>query len=308
MENNTLDLKIAILIDSENVNPDDIKIIFDEIKSKGTITIKRAFGSANKLNEDSWKKVCLEEAITMCPQYNYTKGKNASDFNLVINAMDFLYQKEVDMFVIISSDSDFTGLVTRLREENKYVIGVGEKKSNKLSINAYNEFIYIEALKGEIKESNYEKETIRSLIVSILESTDNKQMLSSQLNEALRRQNSDFSYKNYGFRNFTDFLKNVDGISVSLLEDKTTYLVKLNKTIQLKNEKVVLPIKDQVLDYIYRKCKMEKQDLGILTQEITKKFKEFKLSDYKCKKLKKFIEKNAKGIYKIDKAEISLIK
>ena len=110
------ELRFAVLIDAENVPYSNVKGILEEIAKYGTPTIKRIYGDWTKPNLTGWKNVLLENAITPIQQYSYTTGKNSSDSAMIIDAMDILYNEKVEGFCIVSSDSDFTRLVIRLRE------------------------------------------------------------------------------------------------------------------------------------------------------------------------------------------------
>ena len=140
------DLKIAVLIDADNVSDKYIKYIFDEISNHGIPTYKRIYGDWTKPQLGSWKTVLLNYSITPIQQYSYTTGKNATDAALIIDAMDILYSNNVDGFCIVSSDSDFTKLAARLREAGMYVIGMGEKKTPSPFIAACEKFKYLEVL------------------------------------------------------------------------------------------------------------------------------------------------------------------
>ena len=154
----TKDLKLAVLIDADNVPYANVKEMFEEIAKYGTPTFKRIYADWTKPTVSGWKKVLLENAITPIQQYSYSTGKNASDSALIIDAMDILYTGKVDGFCIVSSDSDFTRLATRLREAGMKVIGIGEKKTLNPFITACDKFIYIEILKQE-KSEQAEEET-----------------------------------------------------------------------------------------------------------------------------------------------------
>ena len=144
------DLKLAVLIDADNVPYANVKEMFEEIAKYGIPTFKRIYADWTKPTVAGWKKVLLENAITPIQQYSYSTGKNASDSALIIDAMDILYTGKVDGFCIVSSDSDFTRLATRLREAGMKVIGIGEKKTLNPFITACDKFIYIEMLKPEV--------------------------------------------------------------------------------------------------------------------------------------------------------------
>ncbi|WP_281321763.1 NYN domain-containing protein [Flavobacterium aestivum] len=152
MSQNTKELKLAVLIDADNVPYSNVKGMMEEIAKYGTPTTKRIYGDWTKPNASGWKSVLLEHAITPIQQYSYTIGKNSSDSALIIDAMDLLYSDKVDGFCIVSSDSDFTRLAIRLRESGMKVIGIGEKKTPNPFIVACDRFIYIEVLEGAIKK------------------------------------------------------------------------------------------------------------------------------------------------------------
>lgn len=151
------DLRLAVLIDADNVPSSNIKAMMEEIARYGVPTFKRIYGDWTRPNLSGWKNVLLENAITPIQQYGYTRGKNATDSAMIIDAMDILYSGKVDGFCIVSSDSDFTRLATRLREAGMKVIGIGEKKTPMPFITSCDKFIYIEILDGDNTESGAQK-------------------------------------------------------------------------------------------------------------------------------------------------------
>ena len=153
MSQDTKELKLAVLIDADNVPYSNVKGMMEEIAKYGTPTTKRIYADWTKPNAGGWKSVLLEHAITPIQQYSYTVGKNSSDSAMIIDAMDLLYSDKVDGFCIVSSDSDFTRLAIRLRESGMKVIGIGEKKTPNSFIVACDRFIYIEVLDGAIKKT-----------------------------------------------------------------------------------------------------------------------------------------------------------
>ncbi|MGM9507050.1 NYN domain-containing protein [Larkinella sp. GY13] len=142
-----IDLRLAVLIDADNVPYSNVRGMLEEIAKYGTPTFKRIYADWTKPTVAGWKTVLLENAITPIQQYSYTTGKNATDSAMIIDAMDILYTGRVDGFCIVSSDSDFTRLATRLREAGMKVFGIGEKKTPTPFISACNKFIYLEILK-----------------------------------------------------------------------------------------------------------------------------------------------------------------
>src|SRR5678809_1319046 len=159
---NSKDLRLAVLIDADNVPHRLINGILQEIAKYGVPTFKRIYADWTKPHVTGWKAVLLDHAITPVQQYSYTTGKNSSDSALIIDAMDILYTGRVDGFCIVSSDSDFTRLATRLREAGMKVFGIGEKKTPPAFIASCNKFIYLEILKPEIKPEPIKTTTIKT--------------------------------------------------------------------------------------------------------------------------------------------------
>lgn len=154
------DLRLAVLIDADNVPSANIKAMLEEIAKYGTPTFKRIYGDWTNPRVTSWKAVLLDNAITPIQQYSYTTGKNSTDSAMIIDAMDILYTGRVDGFCLVSSDSDFTRLAIRLREAGMKVFGMGEKKTPSAFTSACDRFIYIEILSK--KEKDEEKPAIKN--------------------------------------------------------------------------------------------------------------------------------------------------
>lgn len=145
--------RFAVLIDADNVSAKYIKYILDEISNYGVVTYKRIYGDWTKPNTSSWKDILLEHSVTPIQQYGYTVGKNATDSAMIIDAMDILYSRNVEGFCIVSSDSDFTKLSSRLRESGMLVVGMGERKTPKPFIVSCNQFKYLDVLAETEKKS-----------------------------------------------------------------------------------------------------------------------------------------------------------
>ncbi len=159
MAQNTRELRLAVLIDADNVPYSNVKGMMEEIAKYGTPTTKRIYADWTRPNATGWKNVLAEHAITPVQQYAYTYGKNSSDSALIIDAMDLLYSDKLDGFCIVSSDSDFTRLAVRLRESGMKVIGIGEKKTPSAFIAACDRFIFIEVLEGYQKSQKNKTES-----------------------------------------------------------------------------------------------------------------------------------------------------
>lgn len=140
------DLKLAILIDADNISPKYVKVILDEAASFGVAAAKRIYGDWSDPRLKSWKDALLNNSIIPMQQYSYTTGKNATDSAMIIDAMDLLYSGNLDGFCIVSSDSDFTRLAARLREAGKLVIGMGESKTLGPFVKACDQFKYLDLI------------------------------------------------------------------------------------------------------------------------------------------------------------------
>ncbi|WP_207421106.1 NYN domain-containing protein [Desertivirga brevis] len=233
------DLRLAVLIDADNVPYANIKGIMEEIAKYGIPTTKRIYADWTKPTVSGWKNVLLENAITPIQQYSYSTGKNATDSAMIIDAMDILYSGKVDGFCIVSSDSDFTRLATRLREAGMMVIGIGEKKTLNPFIVACDRFIYIEILGNntekepeEVKanEPAAKKDTKRK--VTPREPKLNKatiKLISSTINDVadesgwayladvgslIMKKQPDFDPRNFGFSKLTPLIRSIPSIEI----------------------------------------------------------------------------------------------
>ena len=245
--NTNTELKFAVLIDADNVPYSNVKEMFEEIAKYGTPTFKRIYADWTKPTVSGWKKVLLENAITPIQQYSYSSGKNSSDSALIIDAMDILYSGNVDGFCIVSSDSDFTRLATRLREAGKKVIGIGEKKTLTPFITACDKFIYIEILKAqeeEEEENQNENESEKGkvgksvrksapktttplnridpkLIKLVSDSIDdledeNGWTFLGELGNLLLKKKADFDPRNYGFPKLLPMIKSMNRFEIDV--------------------------------------------------------------------------------------------
>jgi hypothetical protein len=148
MDEQSEQLRFAVLIDGENAQASLLPQILAEVSKVGLITVKRIYGDWTSISMNSWKNSLHKYAIQPIQQFRYTVGKNSTDSAMIIDAMDLLHSHNVSGFCIVASDSDYTRLATRIREEGLFVIGVGEKKTPEAFVNACNQFIYCENLIG----------------------------------------------------------------------------------------------------------------------------------------------------------------
>lgn len=149
----------AVLIDADNAPAAIVEGLFEEIAKYGVASVKRIYGDWTQPNLGSWKKVLLDHSIQPIQQFAYTKGKNATDCSLIIDAMDLLYTRRFEGFCLVSSDSDFTRLAARIREEGLEVIGFGEQKTPKPFVSACDKFIYTELLRNDAPSAESEAPT-----------------------------------------------------------------------------------------------------------------------------------------------------
>ncbi|MBX9808856.1 NYN domain-containing protein [Candidatus Gracilibacteria bacterium] len=226
------DIRLAVLIDGDNIPSAYVKEMMEEIAKYGNPTIKRIYGDWTRPGLAKWKDLLLENAITPIQQYGYTTGKNATDSAMIIDAMDVLYSEKVDGFCIVSSDSDFTRLATRLREAGMKVYGIGEKKTPKPFIVACDKFIYIEILKPITKDTLKKKvkkgekitpeiisetqapsvdiitpELIRLISTTVYDlSGDDGWSFLGDVGALLQKKQPNFDPRNYGFNKLTPLL------------------------------------------------------------------------------------------------------
>ena len=221
------DIKLAVLIDGDNIPSKYIKEMMEEITKYGTPTIKRIYGDWTKPHLSKWKNILLENAITPIQQYGYTTGKNATDSAMIIDAMDILYSEKVNGFCLVSSDSDFTKLATRLREAGMQVYGIGEKKTPDPFIVACDKFIYLEILdtddgkqdgKGKTKKANLYNITpkvIRLLKNSVDDAADEDGWaFLGDVGSLILKKQPNFDARNFGFEKLTPLFKSLDKFEI----------------------------------------------------------------------------------------------
>jgi len=251
------DPRLAVLIDADNVPYSNVKGMLAEIAKYGTPTFKRIYGDWTKPTVAGWKTVLLENAITPIQQYSYTTGKNATDSAMIIDAMDILYTGRVDGFCIVSSDSDFTRLATRLREAGMKVFGIGEKKTPTPFISACDKFIYLEILKPtevipkpaviqkvrskaktKAKESgamtnNEDIGSVNKGLAKVISDSindladENGWAFLGDLGNLILKKQPDFDPRNYGFKKLVPLIKSFDQFEIDERETgkKNTTLV-----------------------------------------------------------------------------------
>jgi len=230
LKGGTMEHKLAVLIDAENIAPKYIETILREANSIGNVIYKRIYGNWTTQEMSSWKSVVLDYAILPIQQFSFASGKNASDSALIIDAMDLLFSQGLSGFCIISSDSDYTRLASRLRESDMYVVGMGEQKTPKSFVSACNTFKYLDILfnaaaddAGTAKPEPSEPKTAldleaikKALRQLVTENSDEEGWIfSGRLGALLAKQFPAFDARNFGYRKFTSFID-----SLALFEKK----------------------------------------------------------------------------------------
>ncbi|MDV7186399.1 NYN domain-containing protein [Lutibacter sp. TH_r2] len=235
------DIKLAVLIDGDNIPSKYIKEMMEEITKYGTPTIKRIYGDWTKPHLSKWKNILLENAITPIQQYGYTTGKNATDSAMIIDAMDILYSEKVNGFCLVSSDSDFTKLATRLREAGLVVYGIGEQKTPNPFIVACDKFIYLEILdisdddaengKPKTKKTSINKITpkvIRFLRNSVDDvSDDDGWAFMGDVGSSLLKKQPNFDARNFGFEKLTPLFKSLSQFEIEQRDSQSKGRFKL---------------------------------------------------------------------------------
>jgi hypothetical protein len=253
--------RFAVLIDADNVSAKYIKYILDEISNYGVATYKRIYGDWTKPSAGSWKDVLLENSVTPVQQYGYTVGKNATDSAMIIDAMDILYSGNVEGFCIVSSDSDFTKLASRLRESGMMIVGMGERKTPKPFIAACNQFKYLDVLAETEKKSMELEGSHTKPELNI----DRSNKIEPKKEKEVEIDNNGKTVKNVITADNTDSGKNMTDLSVI----KSAILKMMNEVDE----------EDQ------------RMNMGELGSRLVKRYPDFDVRNYGDTKLSKFLKK-----------------
>ncbi len=243
MDNN---LNLAVLIDGDNIPSAYISEMIEEITKYGNPTIKRIYGDWTRPGLAKWKNLLLENAITPIQQYGYTTWKNATDSAMIIDAMDILYSEKVQGFCLVSSDSDFTRLATRLREAGLLVIGIGERKTPNPFVVACDKFIYIEILKKQTEENKGSSDGVEtlwpkeiSLIASSITdlSDENGWAFLWDVGGLIQKKRPSFDARNYGFEKLTPLIVSTGKFEIEQRENsKSRYKLIYVRNIETKQK------------------------------------------------------------------------
>lgn len=299
--------QFAVLIDSDNISARYAASIFNEIENYGYASFRRIYGNwSGKSN--GWKEqVLLENSITPVQQFAYTTGKNSTDMAMVIDAMDILYSGKVDGFCLVTSDSDFTRLAMRLREENMYVIGMGESKTPMALTKACNKFIHLNLINKQVADTETmsvdggqkksgkttaEEEhgsavtpltQIEDAIISIINDNENKGKITylGELGSRLNDRFTDFDVRNYGYTKLMVFLQDTCP-RLNLYQQDSAWAV------GLKGDLDRTKLEKEILVFI-QNSGGQVENLSVIYDNIHKKYPSFDLKDYGYSRLSSFL-------------------
>ncbi len=285
--------RFALLIDADNISARYIGDILEELSTYGITTYKRIYGDWTSTQATKWKGELLENSVIPVQQFSNTVGKNATDSTLIIDAMDILYTGNVEGFCIVSSDSDFTRLASRLRESGMEVIGMGEEKTPRSFRVACTRFVNLENLGNQDedakdtlkdKDNSISRETIYNAITNIINENENKgkSVELAAVGNRLVNMYPDFDVRNYGYSLLSKF---VEDAGLFLLEKKQNVL-----TVYLKdNEQSQEEIRNCVKEMIH---KAGSRGIGIseLSNRVYSKYSTFNVKDFGYSQFSKFVQ------------------
>ena len=297
--------RFALLIDADNVSAKYIKPILDELSKYGNVTYKRIYGDWTKTNNASWKEELLQNSITPIQQFSYTHGKNATDSAMIIDAMDMLYTSELEGFCLVSSDSDFTKLASRLRESGKTVIGMGEGKTPSPFRKACDIFTELELLledntmgkeernthshasgkwqKKDNHDSMVSKEKIEEAVVKIITENQNNDRETGlgEVGSRLVKLYPDFDVRRYGYSLLSKFLESLPKLMLMQEGTKVTVTIYEDKSRKEMLEEYILLHIQSAGSYGI--------PLRSLGNRIRMRFGDFKVRDYGFSQFKQYI-------------------
>lgn len=286
-------MQFAVLIDADNISSKYAATIFEELEKYGLSTYRRIYGNWSKGN--GWNEgMLLEYSIMPVQQFSYTTGKNATDMAMVIDAMDILYKNKVQGFCLVTSDSDFTRLAMRLREENMFVLGMGESKTPLALTRACNRFIHLnlvaeqnKALEGnESLESSEEQNVtsiteVRQAILALINENDGKQVDLARIGSRLNDKFSDFDVRNYGYTKLSTMV-------VQELPDLVLKKVNNQHYIERRSTLTKAELEKEICSMIEKNGGMV-DNLSTLNDELHKKYKQLDFRQFGYSRISSFL-------------------
>ncbi len=281
-----MDEKYALLIDADNVSAKYIKPILNELSKYGNVTYKRIYGDWTSSKNSSWKEVLLQNSITPIQQFSYTHGKNATDSAMIIDAMDMLYTSELEGFCLISSDSDFTKLASRLRESGKHVIGMGEAKTPSAFRQACDIFTELELLLEDtvLGKEEVSKDQIEEAVIKIITENQNngKETGLGEVGSRLVKLYPDFDVRRYGYSLLSKFLESFS--KLKLQQDGT------KMTVTLYEDQSTQELLEEYIVQVVKEAGGQGVSLCSLGNMIRNQFGNFKVRDYGYSQFKQYIQ------------------
>lgn len=293
--------RFALLIDSDNVSAKYIKPILDELSKYGNVTYKRIYGDWTSSHNSSWKEELLQNSITPIQQFSYTQGKNATDSAMIIDAMDMLYTSELEGFCLVSSDSDFTKLASRLRESGRMVIGMGESKTPVPFRKACDIFTELELLleefsgsvNGAEKENKSNKKNgvqavsknqIEEAVVKIITENQNndKETGLGEVGSRLVKLYPDFDVRRYGYSLLSKFLETFPKLKLKQAGTQVT--------VTLYEDKSKKEMLEEFIISEVQNAGRQGISLGTLGNRIRTQFGDFKVRDYGYSQFKQYVQ------------------
>lgn len=287
-------MQFAVLIDSDNISSKYAGTIFEELEKYGLSSYRRIYGNWSRAN--GWnERVLLEYSIMPVQQFSYTTGKNATDMAMVIDAMDILYKNKVQGFCLVTSDSDFTRLAMRLREENMFVLGMGESKTPVALTRACNRFIHLNLVDEQSKsaEENSSQESeeqnvtpiseIRKAVLALINENGGNKVDLSRIGSRLNDKFSDFDVRNYGYTKLSTLIdQELPEMSMSMNKKSSQYYVERRST--LSKEEL-----EQEICALIKKNGGQIDNLSILNDELHKKYKQLDYKQFGYSRISSFL-------------------
>lgn len=291
-------MQFAVLIDAENISSKYVSVIFDELEKYGFASCRRIYGNWSK--ENNWKEeTLLEYSIIPIQQFSYTMGKNSTDMVMVIDAMDLLYQNKVDGFCLVTSDSDFTRLAMRLREEKKYVLGMGESKTPLALTRACNRFVHLNLIGEAAKDENLHDagnviqeadedianvtslENIENAIWMLLNENGGEKLDLGFVGRRLSERFPDFDVRNYGYSKLGVFITSELPHFRVFKDNNVNYIAK-GQTVE-----------KELIEQAARQILAENggciENLSVMNEKLKKKYSGFNIKDYGFSRISSFL-------------------
>lgn len=286
-------MQFAVLIDADNISSRYAATIFEELETYGISTYRRIYGNWSKGN--GWSEgLLLEHSIMPVQQFSYTTGKNATDMAMVIDAMDILYKNKIQGFCLVTSDSDFTRLAMRLREENMFVLGMGESKTPLALTRACNRFIHLNLVAEQNKAAVADLDVIggeeqnvtpisevRQAILTVINENGGKQVDLARVGNRLNDKFSDFDARNYGYSKLSTMVaEEIPELRVF----KKNNLYYVERCSSLTKEEL-----EGEICRMIEKCGGTVDNLSTLNDELHKKYKQLDFKQFGFSRISSFL-------------------